>query len=226
MSTVFFDIDRTLVKEATAFAMLRYYLKTGFLGWMHVVWGIFYAILHFFDLIDGHAIISRALKPFEGMEAQKVLDDCHRIFDERIHRHLYVEALDIIEEHRRKGDTVVLLTATSKYLTIPIARHLDLDYIASDAVLDNGRFTTTMVEPIPYNDGKLIRAREWLQTHGGSLEDSYFYTDSHSDVPLLRAVGHPRVVNPDFRLARLGQRMGWPIHRFNAILGDKNPQSP
>ena len=214
MSTVFFDIDRTLVKETTAFSMLRHYVRSGFLSWWYVVWGVVYALLHFFDLIDGHTMMRRALKPFAGMKAQDILDDCRIIFDRRIRRNMYAEALDIIARHQKQGHRVVLLTATSKYLTIPIAEHLGLDYIASDAVLQDGRFTTRLKEPIPYHEGKLVRAKAWLDTHGGSLEDCWFYTDSHSDMPLLQAVGHPQVVNPDVRLGREAARRGGPVHPF------------
>ena len=226
MSTVFFDIDRTLVKEPTAFSMLRHYVRSGFLSWWHVVQGLVYALLHFFDLIDGHTMMRRALKPFAGMKAQDVLDDCRLIFRQRIRYNFYTDALAIIERHRREGHRVVLLTATSKYLTIPIAEHLGLDYIASDAVLRDGRFTTRLKEPIPYHDGKLVRAKAWLDTHGGSLEDCWFYTDSHSDMPLLQAVGHPQVVNPDVRLGREAARRGWPVHRFSATLNTGDAAAP
>ena len=84
--------------------------------------------------------------------------------------------------------------------------------LAAGLVMDeNGLLTGDLDGPLCYGDGKVIRAEQWAEEAGVDLDVSYFYSDSYSDIPMLERVGHPRVVNPDFRLRRIAKKKGWPI---------------
>jgi phosphoserine phosphatase len=89
------------------------------------------------------------------------------------------------------------------------------DYLSNDFPTDeNGKLVGTFVPPLCYGAGKVRRATNWASERGIDLASCYFYSDSLTDLPMLRAVGHPRVVSPDPRLKRTAQRMGWPILRW------------
>ena len=123
-------------------------------------------------------------------------------------------AQDLIDEHRARGHTAVIITATNRFITEPIAARYGIDavhLIATDPERDaQGGFTGKIVGTPCYQHGKITRLNAWMQQHGANLEDSHFYSDSHNDLPLLRAVTHATVVHADPTLAAAAQANGWP----------------
>ncbi len=122
-------------------------------------------------------------------------------------------ALRALEHHRRQGDRVVLLTASSHFIAEKVAAELGLDGILCNRLeVDSaGKLTGRTVGPVCFGPGKLIHARTEARAQGEQLAGCVFYTDSFSDVPVLEAVGRPVAVNPDLRLRRRAQRRGWEI---------------
>jgi HAD superfamily hydrolase (TIGR01490 family) len=122
---------------------------------------------------------------------------------------------DLVERHRGAGDLVVLTTATNRFLTELTAVHLGLPHlIATECDLDaDGRFSGRIAGELNMREGKVSRLREWLALQRLDLRDceSTFYSDSINDLPLLCAVRHPVVVNPDMRLAAVAAERGWPV---------------
>ena len=97
----------------------------------------------------------------------------------------------------------------------PLCRHLGIeDYLCTRLDADDGVFTGEIVEPACYGRGKCHWAREYAEKNDVDLSESFFYTDSYSDLPMLRAVGHQRVVNPDPRLRLHASLQQWPILSF------------
>jgi HAD superfamily hydrolase (TIGR01490 family) len=123
-------------------------------------------------------------------------------------------AQQLIDDHRIRGHTAIIITATNRFITEPIAARYGIDaehLIATEPECDSeGRFTGKIVGTPCYQHGKITRLNAWMEQHGATLEDSHFYSDSHNDLPLLRAVTHPTVVHADPTLATEASAKGWP----------------
>lgn len=124
-------------------------------------------------------------------------------------------ALELVAEHRARGDTMVLTTATNRFLTELTAAHLGFAHLIATECEVGGdqRFTGRIAGTLNMREGKVTRLHEWLSTQGSALHDfdSTLYSDSINDLPLLEAVAHPIGVDPDPRLAQEAARRGWPV---------------
>jgi HAD superfamily hydrolase (TIGR01490 family) len=107
----------------------------------------------------------------------------------------------------------MIITATNDFVTGPIAESLGVDYLLATRAGMIGERYTGEIDGVPcYREGKVQRLHEWLQQHKDhSLTDSWFYSDSHNDLPLLHKVTHPVAVDPDPVLLREAQEAGWPL---------------
>lgn len=118
----------------------------------------------------------------------------------------------LLAEHRAKGDYLLIITATNAFVTRPIAQSLGVDAIlASEPEIRDGRYTGNVAGTPCFREGKVTCLREWLQQHSYDLEQAYFYSDSHNDLPLLRMVGNPVAVDADDTLRDEALARGWPI---------------
>ncbi len=135
-----------------------------------------------------------------------------RFIDERIVPILLDAAHRLIERHRRAGDRLLIVTATNRFVTAPIAALLGVDdLIATEPEIRQGRYTGRVQGTPCYREGKVARLREWLDRQGLDLGESHFYSDSHNDLPLLELVDHPVAVDPDPRLREIARERGWPV---------------
>jgi len=118
----------------------------------------------------------------------------------------------LLKKHKDQGDYLLIITATNLFVTEPIAEELGVDdIIATNPEQINGRYTGK-VDGIPsFQDGKVKRLTTWLNHNGLSLAGSYFYSDSHNDLPLLKQVDHPVAVDADATLSAYAQDHNWPI---------------
>jgi HAD superfamily hydrolase (TIGR01490 family) len=141
------------------------------------------------------------------------LSALHRIFvKEHIEPILLDRAFDLIQEHRIKGDTIVIITATNTLVTRPIADRLGVEHlIGCEAEIENGYFTGKPSGIPSFAEGKVIRIKSWCEAQGQSMEGAVFYSDSHNDLPLLQTVDKPVAVDPDERLKSEALRNGWDI---------------
>jgi HAD superfamily hydrolase (TIGR01490 family) len=122
------------------------------------------------------------------------------------------EARALVEKHRARGDTLIIITATNRFITAPIAREFNVPHLlATEPEERDGRFTGLVAGTPCYRDGKVTRLRSWMQEHNQTLQGSWFYSDSHNDLPLLSIVDHPVAVNPDDTLRREALKRSWPI---------------
>ncbi len=119
----------------------------------------------------------------------------------------------LVARHRHAGDTLLIITATNLFITGPIGHALGIEtVIATEGEIKGKRFTGRVKGTPCYQQGKVKRLEGWLRDNNLSLEgDSYFYSDSHNDLPLLKMVSHPVAVDPDSTLRHYAQRMNWPI---------------
>ncbi len=120
-----------------------------------------------------------------------------------------------INQHRKQGDTIVIITATNSFVTGPIAEAFGVDHlIATEPEIVDGQYTGKVNGTPCFQQGKITKLNEWLEQTGKNLESSYFYSDSHNDLPLLEQVTHPIAVDPDNQLKTIAQERNWKIETF------------
>ena len=130
-------------------------------------------------------------------------------------------ALQLVQKHQDEGDETVIITATNRFVTAPIAHAFGVvNLIAAEAELTaSGEFTGKPLGTPPYGHGKVVNLTAWLAAQDQSLADfgaSYFYSDSQNDIPLLSVVTDPIATNPNDRLAAHARAQGWPtLNLFN-----------
>jgi HAD superfamily hydrolase (TIGR01490 family) len=131
---------------------------------------------------------------------------------QRVEQMLLPKAFDLLEYHRVQGHTIVIITATNRFVTEPIAQRLGVDHLLATepAMDDQGRFTGKLAGVPCFQAGKITRLQDWLATHQASLDGAWFYSDSRNDLPLLEVVSNPVVVDADPVLAGIAVERGWP----------------
>jgi HAD superfamily hydrolase (TIGR01490 family) len=125
---------------------------------------------------------------------------------------LLPQAAALLDRHRAAGDVLLIITATNRFITAPIAELLGVaNLLATEPEFIDGRYTGRSVGIPCFQQGKVTRLEAWLAETGHDLAGSWFYSDSHNDLPLLHRVAHPVTVDPDAALARYAMERGWPI---------------
>lgn len=162
--------------------------------------------------LDVHAFQRFALQPLIDNPPQRMLALRERFIDECIRSAVARHAPALIAAHRARGNRVVIITATNRFVTAPIAELLGIeDLIATDPEVVDGRYTGN-IDGIPcYQDGKIKRLEAWLGRQRETFRRIYCYSDSHNDLPLLRHVDSATAVDPDPELAAAAETAGWPI---------------
>jgi HAD superfamily hydrolase (TIGR01490 family) len=118
----------------------------------------------------------------------------------------------LLEKHRQAGDDILIITATNDFITTPIAERLGVPtLLATKAEFIEGVFTGKVAGTPCYQSGKVTRLNAWLNEHGKKFENSYFYSDSINDLPLLELVDAPIAVTPDDKLRAHANRLNWLI---------------
>lgn len=212
MSLAIFDLDHTLLSGDSDHAWGEFLVRQQIVDPSHYQ----RQNDHFFaqyqqGTLDIHEYLAFALEPLTRFSVQE-LDLLHRQFmREYIQPMRQYKADALLRQHRERGDFLLIITATNRFITAPIARALGVDdLLATDPELQGNRYTGR-VKGVPcYREGKVERLRQWLEDTEQTLEDSYFYSDSINDLPLLEAVTHPFVVDGDERLLAEAQRRQWP----------------
>ncbi len=134
----------------------------------------------------------------------------------RIEPMITQEAVDLVEEHRGSGDDLAIITASNSFVTRPIADRFGVrELLAIELERIYGRYTGRVLGTPTFQEGKVLRLQEWIESNCRTLEGSHFYSDSHNDLPLLQLVDHPVAVDPDPVLRAHAEAMGWPIVRLH-----------
>lgn len=217
MSLALFDLDHTLLRGDSDHAWGEFLAEQGavdpalFRAENERYYAAYVAgTLDIYEFLEQHQ-----LKPLARYD-RATLDRWHEGFmREKIAPLITDSARDIVERHRSRGDTLIVITSTNRFITEPIAREFGIPHlIATEPEERDGRFTGKVAGVPSYREGKVTRLREWMQAHDRTLDDSWFYSDSHNDLPLLRLVTHPVAVNPDAELARHAESHGWQVLRL------------
>ncbi len=213
MSLAIFDLDNTLLGGDSDYLWGRFLVEQG------IVDGDYYERENqrFYDeykagQLDIYEFLDFSLRPLAEHD-MTTLEHWHEQFmDEKIRPIMLPKARDLLQQHRQQGDYLLIITATNRFVTEPIAHELGVDEIlATEPELRNNRYTGKVSDIPCFQDGKVKRLEKWLVETGLNLEGSWFYSDSHNDLPLLEMVSHPIAVDPDDTLADHAVMKGWKI---------------
>ncbi|MBN1962155.1 MAG: HAD family hydrolase [Deltaproteobacteria bacterium] len=209
----FFDLDRTLIANNSAFALLWQEIKIGHVGMSEFLGGLLWLIRYSFGGTNLATAATTLVKAIKGHSEQKLQERMTDFYLKYMRPCLRPGAYAVLRMHRENGDRLVLLTSSSKYLSQLIVKDLELDdYLCTELEIGaDGLFTGNVIGYPCFGDGKLIAARNYANEVKVDLQECTFYTDSASDMPVLEAVGYPVAVNPDIRLRRIAKVKHWPI---------------
>jgi len=214
----FFDLDKTVIAKAAMLAFGPSLQRAGMLNrWLVVraLWG--QIVFRYLGADEGRMRKMRetALRIATGWEQERISALVDNALTEIIDPLVYEEALELIESHRNAGRRVYLVSASPEEIVLPLARHLGVDdAIATRAEIDSDGKYTGGVEFYSAGDNKVVAIREHARRYGFTLDSSFAYSDSITDLPMLEAVGHPVAVNPDRPLLREALARGWEIRTF------------
>ncbi len=161
--------------------------------------------------LDIDAFLHFQLAPL-AKNSREQLDRWHRQYmKEKIEPIMLNKAKTLVKQHHDKGDTLLIITATNRFVTAPIAAAFGIDTLIATAPEEvDGEFTGNYVGIPTFREGKVTRLEEWLADSHHDLKDSHFYSDSHNDLPLLKLVDHPVAVDADEKLRSHAAKHDWP----------------
>lgn len=209
----FFDLDRTLLDVNSAGLWAKHELLGGNISVRQFGRVLLWNTLYHLSLIDIETAFREAVAHYRGRLYRDLEEETRRWFKREVAHRIRPGARRALREHRERGHHLVLLTSASAFEARAAKDTWALDdCISNDFPTDDrGKLLGTFVPPLCYGPGKVRRAEAWSAEREIELAQCYFYTDSLTDVPMLQAVGHPRVVSPDPRLRRMARRKDWPI---------------
>lgn len=213
MSLALFDLDNTLLNGDSDYLWGRFLAEQG------IVDGEAYEAENqrFYDqykdgALDIFEFLRFQLKPLAEHAPEQLRQWRSQFLEQRIRPIMQVKAHALLDQHRVQGDELVIITATNRFITGPIAKLYGVEHLlATEPEMVDGRYTGNVTGTPCFQDGKVTRLRAWLEERKLGLEDSWFYSDSHNDLPLLKKVSHPVAVDPDDRLAQHARDQGWTV---------------
>jgi HAD superfamily hydrolase (TIGR01490 family) len=216
MRAALFDMDRTLVRKETASLYVRYQREIGEARRRDLLRVSFWVAQYTLGVIDAPEVAARALESVAGTFESAMSSRCDDWFRRWVEPHICDLGRRAVERHRDRGDLLAIVTGASIYVARPLARRLGIPHVvASELDVDgDGRFTGRFVAPLCIGEGKVERTRRLAAELGFALEEATFYSDSHTDLPLLELVAEPVVVNPDPRLRRIAAKRGWRVEAW------------
>ena len=187
----------------TATLYVRYQRDNGEAGVRDAVRVAWWMLQYTLGVIDMQRVAEQALRSFKGKREQSISDACEQWFLDYVVPHVADAGRHAVARHLKDGDVVAIATGATPYAAGPLARALGIEHVLSTHLeVEDGRFTGRVREPMGYGPGKVLLAERLAQEQGFSLEDSTFYSDSITDLPLFERVRTPIAVNPDRSLEK------------------------
>jgi len=211
-----FDLDNTLLSGDSDFEWAQFLIEQGALDReLFEAKNLAFYEQYKAGTLDIHEFLDFQLKPL-SRHTRNVLDGWRDNFmQNKVRGMVTVAAQDLVAKHRATGDVCVIITATNSFITSPIAQEFGVEHlIATEPEERDGEFTGCVVGVPCFREGKVARLESWLAQQGWgweSFSDSYFYSDSLNDLPLLKKVRYPVAVDPDETLRSYAEQHGWPI---------------
>jgi HAD superfamily hydrolase (TIGR01490 family) len=213
VSLAIFDLDNTLIADDSDFLWGQFLVDRG------IVEKDLYeqANNKFYEeykqgKLDIVEFLNFSLAPLAAHDASQ-LYQWREEFVETIIKPITLNAAhELVEKHRAAGDTLMVITATNRFVTEPIVKLYGIEHLlATTPELKDGQYTGKFIDTPCFQDGKVKQLQDWLADSMHTLVGSYFYSDSHNDLPLLKLVDNPIAVDPDDTLRATAQKADWPI---------------
>jgi len=213
MALALFDLDNTLLAGDSD------YLWGEFLTEQGVVDAGLYARENqrFYDeykkgTLDIHEFQAFSQQPLVHNDHDKMLALREQFLDDKIKPIMSPASFELIDKHRSTGDTLMVITATNSFITRPITRAFGIEHLlATEPEIVNGKYTGK-IDGIPcFQEGKVTRLNQWMKAQNQTLKGSWFYSDSHNDLPLLLEAENPVAVDADEKLLNYARQHNWPI---------------
>ena len=213
MSLAIFDLDNTLIGGDSDF------LWGEFIGEEGIVDANAYRkkneyFYQQYDLgtLDIYAWLEFCLEPLTCYSMTELQELHHRFMIQKIEPILLDKAQNCINRHKERGDTVLVITASTSFVTAPIVKKYGINHLlATEPEIKAGRYTGGVSGMPCFQSGKIDKLMPWLQKNEETLTGSTFYSDSHNDLPLLELVDNPVAVNADKILTKIAEKKGWEV---------------
>jgi HAD superfamily hydrolase (TIGR01490 family) len=214
----FFDLDKTIIAKSSTLAFSRPFFRGGLINRRAVLKSAYAQFMFMLAGADADQM-DRMRSHITALCAGWDVDQVRSIVEETLHDIVdplvYKEATELIAEHRDQGHDIVVVSASGEELVGPIGELVGATHtVGSRAAIVDGRYTGEL-EFYCGGENKALAARKLAAEHGYLLERCHAYSDSVADLPLLTAVGHPTVVNPDRALRKEAAARGWPMLTFS-----------
>ena len=214
----FFDVDGTLLSSTIVHCYVWLRMQT-LPPLMKIFWTIgflpkvlYYLIL---DKISRTRFNKAFYRNYDGLDSTALKSLSLDMFNNYLKRKIFPEAITQIKEHKEKGDQVVLLTGSLDFIVMPIADFLGVDSVLAPSLVElGGRFLGELKSEPLIGEQKAILMKKFAKEIGISLDVCYAYGDSQSDLPMLKCVGNPVVVNPSRALRQKALSTGWEMHEW------------
>ena len=217
---VFFDLDKTLIEGSSAIHFARASFRSGVMSRRQLARDLWANVRFRLDGMTDEGAEELRQRVLAGIAGKRVADIARLAPDvfagvlPRVYPQMLKEAYD----HQDAGRPVYIVTAASQEMAEMTAHILTFDGgIGMRSEVADGHYTGRPAGPFTYREGKAVAIRELAEREGIDLSASYAYSDSESDLPMLRLVGNPVAVNPDAELSRIARAEGWRIITFDRL---------
>jgi HAD superfamily hydrolase (TIGR01490 family) len=212
MRLVLFDIDDTLIWADSEVLWCHYLTREGLFDMSRIDK---FEAAYRGGTLDFDEFMTFQLAPLAALEPQLLFSHRERFLEAEIRPRLCEVLGERVRAHREDGDRVLAVSAAHDFLAEPIAHMAGIDDgLYTTAERDGPGFTGRVAGQPCFQDGKVVRVEDWLAGAGTSwegLQDSWFYSDSRNDLPLLRLVDHPVAVRPDDMLRQVATESNWEV---------------
>jgi len=162
--------------------------------------------------LDIQEFLAFQLRPLAAHAKEQLHQWREQYLHEKIDPIMLPASMALLQRHRDQGDTLMIITATNRFITGPIAERFGVEHLlATEVEMVDGEYTGQSIGIPCFQQGKVERLNRWLAEHNETLEGSYFYSDSHNDLPLLKQVSHPVAVDADDILIAYANEQQWPV---------------
>jgi HAD superfamily hydrolase (TIGR01490 family) len=207
----FFDLDDTILETYSGKLYYSYLLKTNQISFKYFMKLLPLPFLFIMGIMDIESITRKLSERFIGMTYDEVIKMGNDWYENNGRQYVRNFIKEIIESHKKDGFKIIMLSASPWSICYPVFKDLEMDdLVCSELIFENNIFVR-MADDYCYGQKKADMAVDYSKKHDIDLKKSYFYTDSHSDLPFLKKVGNPICVTPDKKLKKVALENNWKI---------------
>jgi HAD superfamily hydrolase (TIGR01490 family) len=213
MSLAIFDLDNTLIADDSDYLWGQFLVDRGIVDKTQYE----HANAKFYEdyrqgTLNIVEFLNFSLQPLADNEPEQLYQWRAQFIEQIITPILLKPAQQLVDKHKARGDTLLVITATNRFVTEPIVKLYGIDnLLATTPEFIDGRYTGGFTGVPCFREGKVTLLEQWLENSPHTLEGSWFYSDSHNDLPLLSLVDNPVAVDPDEKLAEAANQADWSI---------------